>query len=49
MLDGTDAFARWVKLGDAHLRDGGKETQMADMLWWADAIDPDRGAGRLAL
>jgi hypothetical protein len=41
MMDGTNAFGRWVKLDDAHLPFGGEETRVGDTMWWADVIDPD--------
>jgi hypothetical protein len=36
MMDGTNAFGRWVKLDDAHLPFGGEETRVGDTMWWAD-------------
>ena len=41
MMDGTNAFSRWVKLDDAHLPCGGEETRVGDTMWWADVIGPD--------
>jgi hypothetical protein len=41
MMDGTNIFARWVKLDDADLPDGGEETRMGYTMWWADVIGPD--------
>lgn len=41
MMDGTNAFGRWVKLDDAHLPCGGEETRVGHTMWWADVIGPD--------
>ena len=41
MMDGTNAFSRWVKLDDANLPFGGEETRVGDTMWWADVIGPD--------
>jgi hypothetical protein len=34
MMSGTNSFARWVKLDDAHLPFGGEETRMGNTMWW---------------
>jgi hypothetical protein len=41
MMGGTNAFGRWVKLGDFHLPFGGEATRVGDTMWWADVIGPD--------
>ena len=41
MMEGTNAFSRWVKLDDAHLPCGGEGTRVGDTMWWADVIGPD--------
>ena len=38
MMDGTGTFARWIKLDDAHLPDGGQETRTARKMWWVDVV-----------
>jgi hypothetical protein len=39
IMDGRSVLARWVKLDDAHLPDGGEETRLAMTMWWVDAMD----------
>ena len=33
MMGGTNAFGRWVKLGDFHLPFGGEATRVGDTMW----------------
>ena len=41
MMGGTNAFGRWVKLGDFHRPFGGEAMRVGDTMWWADVIGPD--------